>query len=154
MRYIKDAQIHTLESIKAAHPNTSFPVTFDPTTLGYLAIEETAQPELCLGRRAVLGTPEEYEPGKWRETWTIEAAPVPEEVTALQGMRAINAGGLVAGFLAWKATLNPVDEFETLAFFEKSQTWRRDNPYLIQGATALGLTDEQLDQLFYLAATL
>ena len=154
MRHIKDAQVHTLETIKAAHPNTSFPTVFDPTSLGYLAIEETAKPALSLGQRAVLGQPEEYEPGKWRETWTIEAAPVPEEVSALQGMRAINAGGLVAGFLAWKATLDPVNDFETIAFFEKAPTWRRDNPYLIQGATALGLTSEQIDQLFILAATL
>jgi hypothetical protein len=154
MRYIKDAQVHTLESIKAAYPNTSFPAVFDPTTLGYLPIEETAQPELSLGQRAVLGQPEEYEPGKWRETWTIEAAPVPEEVSALQGMLAIQAGGMVAGFNTWKATLDPVDDFAVIAFFEKAPTWRRDNPYLIQGATALGLTSEQIDGLFYLAATL
>ena len=154
MRYIKNGRIYSRETIRFAHPNISFPTDFDPAPLGYLPIESVAQPTLSLGQIAVRGAPEEYEPGQWRETLTIEAAPVPEEVSALQGMRAINAGGLVAGFLAWKATLNPVDEFETLAFFEKSQTWRRDNPYLIQGATALGLTDEQLDQLFYLAATL
>ena len=75
-------------------------------------------------------------------------------VSALQGMLAIQSAGLVAGFDAWKAGLDPIDDFAVVAFFEKAQTWRRDNPYLIQGAIALGLTDEQLDQLFILAATL
>jgi hypothetical protein len=75
-------------------------------------------------------------------------------VTALQGMLAIQQAGLVAGFNAWKASLDPVEDFATIAFFEKAQTWRRNNPYLIQGATALGLNDEQLNQLFVLAATL
>jgi len=75
-------------------------------------------------------------------------------VSALQGMKAIKQAGLVASFLAWKATLDPIEDFEALAFFDKAPTWRRDNPYLIQGATALGLTDEQIDQLFQLAATL
>lgn len=75
-------------------------------------------------------------------------------VTALQGMLAINAAGLVSGFNAWKASLDPVNDFAALAFFDKAQTWRRDNPYLIAGATALGLTDEQLDTLFTLAGTL
>jgi len=75
-------------------------------------------------------------------------------VTALQGMLAIQAAGMVAGFNAWKASLDPIEDFATIAFFEKAQTWRRDNPYLIQGATALGLTEAQIDQLFALAATL
>jgi hypothetical protein len=75
-------------------------------------------------------------------------------VTALQGMLAINASGITAGFLAWKATLDPITDFAALAFFEKATEWRRDNPYLIQGATALGLTGEQIDQLFELARTL
>jgi hypothetical protein len=75
-------------------------------------------------------------------------------VTALQGMLSIKQAGLTAAFVTWKSGLDPVDDFETIAFFEKAQTWRRDNPYLIQGATALGLTETQLDELFILAATL
>ena len=80
--------------------------------------------------------------------------PVPEEVSALQGLLAIQLAGLVSGFMSWKVSLDPVTDFAVLSFFEKAPTWRRDNPYLIQGATAMGLTSEQLDQLFQLAATL
>jgi hypothetical protein len=77
---------------------------------------------------------------------------VPEEVSALQGMLAINAAGMAAPFNAWLSALDPITDFAAIAFFQKAATWRRDNPYLIQGATALGLTDEQLDQLFVAAA--
>jgi hypothetical protein len=80
--------------------------------------------------------------------------PVPEEVSALQGLLAIQMAGLVSGFMSWKASLDPVTDFAVLSFFDKAPTWRRDNPYLIQGATALGLTSEQIDQLFQLAGTL
>ena len=85
---------------------------------------------------------------------TLISPPDVPTITALQGMLAIQAGGMVAGFNTWKATLDPVDDFAVIAFFEKAPTWRRDNPYLIQGATALGLTSEQIDSLFALAATL
>ena len=85
---------------------------------------------------------------------TLVSPPDVPTVTALQGMLAIQAGGMVAGFNTWKASLDPVDDFAVIAFFEKAPTWRRDNPYLIQGATALGLSSEQIDSLFALAATL
>ena len=75
-------------------------------------------------------------------------------VTALQGMLAIQQAGLVAGFTAWKASLDPIDDFATIAFFEKAQTWRRDDPTLLSAATALGISKNQLDELFILAVTL
>ena len=74
-------------------------------------------------------------------------------VTALQGMRAIQAAGLVAEFLAWKNSLDPVDDFEALAFLEKAQTWRADDPTLNAALLALGIADQK-DALFALAATL
>jgi hypothetical protein len=79
---------------------------------------------------------------------------VPEEVSALQGMLAINAAGMAAGFNAWLSALDPITDFAAIAFFQKAITWRRDNPYLAQGATALGLSDTQIDELFMLAETL
>lgn len=75
-------------------------------------------------------------------------------ITALQGMRAIKHAGLVEQFINWKNSLDPINDFETIAFFEKAQTWERKNEFLIQGATALKLTDEQLDDLFAIAMTL
>ena len=130
----------------------------DPTTYG-LVPHDTEDGDAPLGysdwtladgiySRSRLGT-EEERAAAMLEQWRSSA-----EVSALQGMLAIQAGGMVAGFNAWKATLDPSADFAVIAFFEKAQTWKRDNPHLIQGATALGLTDVQLDGLFTLAATL
>lgn len=74
-------------------------------------------------------------------------------VTALQGLRAIQAAGLVTAFLAWKTSLDPVTDFEALAFLEKAQTWRSDDPILNAAMTALGIADQK-DALFALAAAL
>lgn len=74
-------------------------------------------------------------------------------VTALQGMRAIKYFGLAESFLAWKAGLDPVDDFEDLAFLDKAATWRYDNPTLDRGLVALGVL-EQKPTLFTVAATL
>lgn len=100
--------------------------------------------------RLRLGTDEE------RAAASLTQARAAMEVTALQGMLAIQQLGelAVAGFNAWKASLDPISDFAAVSFFEKAPTWKRDNPYLIAGATALGLDDEQLDGLFALAATL
>ena len=78
--------------------------------------------------------------------------PVPQEVDALQGLKAIDAAGLSAAYEAWAN--DPKRKFLEKAFINRARTWRRDDPVLAAGATALGLTSEQLDQLFVLAATL
>lgn len=114
----------------------------------------------CIVRAASL--PEAAQPSLVTEPTDIEPIPaggllvlvVPEAVSALQGMLAINAAGMAAGFNAWLAALDPIDDFAAIAFFQKAATWRRDNTYLNQGAMALGLTDAQIDGLFTLAATL
>ena len=78
--------------------------------------------------------------------------PVPQEVDALQGLKAIDAAGLSAAYEVWAN--DPKRTFLEKAFINRARTWRRDDPVLSAGAAALGLTGEQLDQLFVLAATL
>ena len=78
---------------------------------------------------------------------------VPESVTALQGMRAVKAAGLVEQFIAWKTGLDPVHDFETIAFLDKAESWRYDDPILQDALDAFGIV-EQKDELFLLAATL
>ena len=82
----------------------------------------------------------------------IPENPVPQEVDALQGLKAIDAAGLSAAYETWAN--DPKRKFLEKAFINRAQTWRRDDPVLAAGAAALGLTGEQLDQLFVLAATL
>ena len=76
--------------------------------------------------------------------------PVPQQVTALQGLLAIDAAGLAAAYEAWATS--PDRTFAQKAFIQRAQVWRRDDPVLQAAATAFGLTDENMDQLFAFAA--
>ena len=80
------------------------------------------------------------------------ASYVPQVVTALQGMLALDQAGLSAAYEAWANDSGRT--FAEKAFISKTVNWRRDDDILIQGAKDLGLTEQQLDQLFILAATL
>jgi hypothetical protein len=68
-------------------------------------------------------------------------------------MRAIAAAGLAQAFLTWKASLDPLHDFEAIAFLDKAQSWRADNPILITALETLGVADQK-DALFELAASL
>jgi hypothetical protein len=76
--------------------------------------------------------------------------PIPQRVTALQGLLAIDEAGLSAEYQAWAQSASR--EFAERAYIDKALHWNRNDPVLIAGATALGLTAEQLDTLFVSAA--
>ena len=145
---------HTRD-IRKSHPNMSLPDGVDLTDLGYALLEPVARPEPGEGEIVRKGDPEEYEAGKWRETWIVEAAPpppVPQAVSRLQARLALIQIG------KWEITKayfeEPERTAEEIAFFEDSTVYRRDNPVMIAAAAYVGVTEEQLDDLFRLAATL
>ena len=74
-------------------------------------------------------------------------------VTALQGMLAISAFGLIEQFNIWKASLDPVLDFEVIAYIDKAQHWEYDSPVLNAALLLLGI-EEHKDTLFELASTL
>lgn len=78
--------------------------------------------------------------------------PVPQSVTPLQGLLAIDAAGFSVAYEAWAA--DPARTFSERAFLQKAQTWRRDDPLLQAATTALGLNANALDALFIAAAQL
>ena len=78
---------------------------------------------------------------------------VPQSVRALQGMRAIKAAGLVNVFVAWKAALDPIVDFEIIAFLDKAENWQYDDPILDSALDNFGVS-EQKDALFILASQL
>ena len=80
------------------------------------------------------------------------ALTVVAHVSALQGLLAIDQAGLSEAYDEWANS--PARTFAERAFIEKAQTWKRNDPTLNAAATDLGLTSEQVDQLFILAATL
>lgn len=76
--------------------------------------------------------------------------PVPESITPLQGRKALRAAGVFEAFKAFEATLTDEQRDE----LEYALQWSRDNPIIAAGAASLGLTSQQVDDLFRLAATL
>lgn len=77
------------------------------------------------------------------------ATQVPQAVPALEALLALDAAGLSADYEAWAN--DPARTFAERAFINKAQNWRRDDPTLQNAATALGLSSEQVDQLFIAA---
>ncbi len=82
----------------------------------------------------------------------INQPPIPQAVSALQGLLALESAGLSAVYEAWVNA--PERTFAQKAFISKAQTWRRSDPTLSAAAIDFGLSAGQLDDLFTLAATL
>ena len=82
----------------------------------------------------------------------VAPEPVPESVTALQGLLVLDQFGMAAAYEAWANA--PERTFAQRAFINKAQTWKRDDPTLTQAAADMGLTPEQLDTMFREAAKL
>mgnify|MGYP003640800807 FL=1 len=88
------------------------------------------------------------------ETGEFSAPPapapqVPQAVPALEALLALDAAGLSAEYETWAN--DPARTFAERAFINKALTWRRDDPVLNSAGDALGLTEEQKDQLFIAA---
>lgn len=83
---------------------------------------------------------------------TIEII-VPDVVSRAQGKASLIQAGLWPSVVDYVAGI--ADQTEQLlaetALYD-TQEWRRDSPFLNAAALALGLTKEQLDQLFIAAA--
>lgn len=77
---------------------------------------------------------------------------VPQLITALQGLLSIDHFGMSSAYEAWAN--DPARTFAQRAFINKAQTWNRNDLTLNAAAESLGLTSEQVDSMFILAATL
>lgn len=77
---------------------------------------------------------------------------VPTQITALQGLLALDAAGFSEQYDTWASSAERT--FIERAFISKAMHWRRDDAVLSSAATALGITTEQLDGMFVLAGTL
>jgi hypothetical protein len=90
-----------------------------------------------------------------QDAWTASlpaSNPVPAQVSALQGLLAINAAGLSEAYSEWASSESRT--FSERAFIDKATHWNRTDPVLLAGATALELTSDQVDQLFISASAL
>lgn len=151
------------EQLRRDVPGTSFPSQFSDRLLadyGVYPVVATPPPNHDPTIQAVVETLPRMDNTQWTQTWAVrDLTPaelfdrIPKSVSALQGMRAIQAAGLVQAFLAWKSSLDPVADFEAMAFLDKAQNWVYDDPIIDDALTRLGVA-EQKAALFTLAATL
>jgi len=75
--------------------------------------------------------------------------PVPFKVSRMQAKQALLAGGLLATFdAAVAASGNPVLQL----YYAETSDFHRDHPDLVAFMAALGMTDDQVDDLFRAAA--
>jgi len=82
----------------------------------------------------------------------LQSIKIPEVVTALQGLLAIDQAGLSKAYESWAS--DPARTFTEKAFIHKAQNWRYDDDVLNAGCAELGISEDQKKQLFILAASL
>ena len=153
----------SLFELKKNFPNINFGTFISDELLNNLnivVVYDSIKPSYNENTQKIVETAPELIEGQWTQQWSVIGLTeqeledrIPKVVSSLQGMLAIKAAGLVPGFLAWKSTLDPIDDFETISFLEKAQTWIYDDPVLNSALVILGI-ENQKAALFTLAATL
>lgn len=76
---------------------------------------------------------------------------VPQSVSRAQGKAALFNAGLLEVVESYIDGLMGEEKVRATLAFNETNEWRRDSPFLTQAATTLGLTEQQLDNLFILA---
>lgn len=159
MPHIKDDK-YPYTDWKVDFPLTSFPTPRDGIDFpehGIYWVHPTEPPEYDPETEQVVeGQPEQVE-GQWRQTWTVEPLPpepVPQAVTMRQARLALLQIGKLAAVDTAIDSLPDPDKSAARIEWEYSQEVQRDKPFVSMLAPALGLTEEDLDNLFVLASTL
>ena len=139
MRYVKQNKIYTIEEIRQENPNMSIPDGTDCSSLGFEFLEEVERPKQE-GFYAI-----EVAPINNKQTWELREIPkeVPQAITPLQAKLQL----LEIGLLDEVEAIVSADRKVQL-YWEYALTIERNNEVLLSMATQLGLTSEQLDNMF------
>ena len=145
MRYVKQNKIYTIEEIRQKNPNMSIPDNTDCSSLGFEFLEEVEKPKQE-GFYAI-----EVAPINNKQTWELIEIPkeVPQEITPLQCKLQL----LEIGLLDEVEALVTADRKVQL-YWEYASVIERDNEILLMMAEQLGLTSEQVDEMFIEASKL
>lgn len=155
---------YTIRELRKDNPHTSFPRQPSSVLLaefGVVEVQDTPRPEYDPITQDLTEGDPVLENGQWHRTWVVtdasheeierrQKALIPDSVTALQALLALDQAGLSGAYETWSQ--DPGRTFSQRAFIEKAQHWRRDDPTLAAAALDLGLSEEQLDQLFVAAS--
>ncbi len=111
-------------------------------------------PEITLGGMVRQGDELVFDQTRMDEHTLASAPPVPPVVTMRQARRALLEAGMLQAIPAAIASLPSPYKERAEIDWEYSQDVHRDWPLVLQLAPALGLTTQQIDQLFITAATM
>ena len=145
MRYVRQNKIYTIEDIRQANPNMSIPDNTDCSFLGFEFLEEVEEPK----QDGFYAT--EVAPINNKQTWELIEIPkvVPRSITPLQSKLQLLEVGLLDDVDVMIATDRKVQ-----LYWEYASVIERDNDVLLLMAGQLGLTEDQLDELFINASKL
>jgi hypothetical protein len=150
---------YTLTDLRRDNPGVSFPrdmANFDASPWHCYPVQDTAPPE-APGKVAQRLMPVQID-GVWQERWELVDAPlepVPNEVTMRQARLALLGAGLLDSVEPALAEIADVTTRRAAEIaWEYSTEVQRDDALVMQLAGALGLTADQVDDLFRAAATL
>lgn len=79
---------------------------------------------------------------------------IPESVSRAQGKAALLNAGLLEMVENYIDSLTGEEKIRASLAFNETTEWRRDSPFLAQAASALGLSEQQLDNLFLVASNI
>ena len=145
MRYVKENKIYTIQEIRQENPNMSISDDTDCSSLGFEFLEEVEQPKQE-GFYAV-----EVAPINNKQTWELVAIPkeVPQEITPLQSKLQLLEIGLLDEVEALVAADRKVQ-----LYWEYALVIERDNEILLMITSALGMTEDEVDEFFITASKL
>lgn len=75
-------------------------------------------------------------------------------ISSLQGKLALSHFGLAEAFVTWQRSLDPIADFEVIAYLDEATTWRIDSQMVSLATSVMGITKEQTEMMFAFGATL
>jgi hypothetical protein len=149
---------YTLDTLRAENPETAFSVAPSAASLadfGVYPVEEVTQPAIDPGEVIEGGV--EKVGGVWKQKWTVRAmtpeemkALVPQVISMRQARLALLAADQLTAADAAVAAAGGAAQIE----WEYAAEVRRDHPLIAGIGGALGLTEEEIDELFKAAGAL
>lgn len=148
--------------LRRDNPDTSFGAEPGAECLAEFGVAIVAgiDPPLASDAQRVEEGPPELVDGEWRQTWNVTDIP-PEEiraairpVTMRQARLALLAAGVLGDVAPALAALPSPHRDAAEIEWEYASEVRRDAPLIAALGSALGLTEDQIDDLFEAAAVL
>lgn len=150
---------YSLTQLRKDNPQVTFPKEMPEERLaewGVFPVKPGEIPEYDPETHtAEEGVPELIE-GEWTQVWNVREltadelkARVPASITKRQARQELIEAGLIGAIeSAINAIPDATQKALMLSWWNDSQEYGRDHPELVQMATAIGLSEAQLDALF------